>query len=65
MPDPRYLTIEEAAELARTPVKSVRVWIYDGRLPSFRPGKRVLIRRDDLVALIERRPLPSREERAA
>jgi excisionase family DNA binding protein len=65
MDDRIYLTIEEAAELARAPEKTVRWWILQGRLRSFRPGRRVLIRRDDLLAFIEGKPQPSAEGRAA
>lgn len=53
MTRPRFLTLEEAGELARTPVKSIRLWISSGRLRGFKPGRRVLVREADLLALIE------------
>lgn len=65
MVTPRYLLVPEAAEYARTPVKSIRHWIADGRLQHYRPARRVLIREDDLLAFIEGRPQPSRQEREA
>lgn len=49
---PRYLTLPEASELVRTPVSTLREWISHGRLPAFRPGRRVLVTQGDLVALV-------------
>jgi excisionase family DNA binding protein len=47
--DPELLTIAEAAELLRAPVATLRYWRYQGTGPrSFRLGRRVLYRRDDL-----------------
>lgn len=46
------LTLEEAAELARAPIGSVRHWIATGRLASVRPGRRRLVRRTDLANLL-------------
>jgi excisionase family DNA binding protein len=50
---PRYLTIGEAAELARVPPATVRYWCSLGRLPSYRPGRHRLIRSDVLVRFLE------------
>jgi excisionase family DNA binding protein len=57
MPDhtaePELLTITEAAELLRTPVATLRFWRHCNTGPrSFRLGRRVLYRRDDLRAWI-------------
>jgi excisionase family DNA binding protein len=59
MPDPtagcpsELLTITEASELLRTPVATLRYWHHLGTGPSsFRIGRRVLYRRDDLHAWI-------------
>ncbi len=47
--DPELLTIAEAAELVRAPVATLRFWRHLGTGPrSFRLGRRVLYRRDDL-----------------
>ena len=47
------LTIGEAAELLRAPVATLRYWRHLGSGPhSFRLGRRVLYRRDDLHAWI-------------
>jgi excisionase family DNA binding protein len=46
-------TIAEAAELLRTPVATLRYWRHRNTGPrSFRLGRRVLYRRDDLHAWI-------------
>jgi helix-turn-helix protein len=47
--DQDLLTIAEAAELVRAPVATLRYWRHLGTGPrSFRLGRRVLYRRDDL-----------------
>ena len=52
--EPELLTISEAAELLRTPVATLRFWRHGNIGPrSFRLGRRVLYRRDDLHAWIE------------
>jgi excisionase family DNA binding protein len=60
MPDPTadqpadLLAISEAAELLRAPVATLRYWRHLGSGPhSFRLGRRVLYRRDDLHAWID------------
>ncbi|WP_100500664.1 helix-turn-helix transcriptional regulator [Geodermatophilus chilensis] len=53
-PVPELLTITEAAELLRAPVATLRYWRHLGTGPrSFRLGRRVLYRYDDLQALVE------------
>ena len=48
------LTIAEAAELLRTPVATLRYWRHRNTGPrSFRLGRRVLYRRDDLRLWID------------
>ena len=48
------LTIDEAALLLRAPVATLRYWRHLGTGPrSFRLGRRVLYRRDDLQAWVE------------
>jgi len=51
---PELLTIVEAAEVLRTPVGTLRYWRHCNTGPrSFRLGRRVLYRRDDLHAWID------------
>ena len=53
-PTPQLLTIAEAALLLRTPVATLRYWRHLGTGPhSFRVGRRVVYRRDDLQAWID------------
>jgi DNA-binding transcriptional MerR regulator len=55
-PAPALLTITEAAELLRALVATLRYWRHLGAGPtSFRLGRRVLYRRDDLLAWIDAR----------
>ena len=55
-PTSELLTIAEAAQLLRAPVATLRYWRHLGTGPqSFRLGRRVLYRRDDLRAWIDAR----------
>jgi excisionase family DNA binding protein len=52
--EPELLTIAEAAELLRAPVATLRYWRHLGTGPrSFRLGRRVLYRSDDLRAWVD------------
>ncbi len=52
--EPELLTITEAAELLRSPVATLRYWRHRGTGPrSFRLGRRVLYRADDLHSWID------------
>ena len=54
--EPELLTIFEAAELLRAPVATLRYWRHLGTGPrSFRLGRRVLYRSDDLRAWVDAR----------
>lgn len=44
----KFLVLTEVAQECRAPLASVRRWISSGRLPSIRPGRRRLVRREDL-----------------
>jgi excisionase family DNA binding protein len=48
-----FLLVEQAAEYANLPLETIRKWIAVGKLRHARPGRRILIRKTDLVALIE------------
>ena len=51
---PELLTITEAADMLRTPVATLRYWRHQGIGPrSFRLGRRLLYRRDDVHAWID------------
>jgi excisionase family DNA binding protein len=51
--DPRYLTVAEAADLARCSTKTIRRAIALGRLRAHKPTARVLISQQDLQAWVE------------
>lgn len=55
MPDPtNYLRTDEAAELIRTPVGTLYAWRNKGvGPPARRVGKRLLYRRDEVIAWVE------------
>jgi excisionase family DNA binding protein len=55
-----YLLLSEVAEIARTSVDSVRSWVRSGRLRSVKPGRRRLIRRDELERFLARDGLTER-----
>lgn len=55
-----YLLLSEVAEIARTSVDSVRSWVRSGRLRSVKPGRRRLIRRDELEKFLARDGLTER-----
>jgi len=47
------LLIEEVAQIARVSVETVRFWLRNPkRLPSIRPGRRRMIRREHLEAFL-------------
>ena len=47
-----YLTLEQAAERCATSPHTIYEWIRKGKLRAYRPGKRILIRIEDLERLI-------------
>ena len=52
--EPELLTITETADLLRAPVATLRYWRHLGTGPrSFRLGRRVLYRSDDLRSWID------------
>ena len=58
--EPELLTITEAADLLRAPVATLRYWRHLGTGPrSFRLGRRVLYRSDDLRTWIDAQRAPS------
>jgi excisionase family DNA binding protein len=57
------LLIEEVAEIARVSPETVRFWIKRRLLPSLRPGRRRLIRREALEAFLTQRASKSPNRR--
>lgn len=46
-----YLTLQEAAAEGFGAYSTLRTWIAQGRLPAYKTGNRVKVRREDLEAL--------------
>lgn len=68
MAESGLLTLAEAASLLRLKVSTLRAWILRRKIPYCKVGRRVLIRRADVDALIAAslvpaRPAPVREAR--
>ena len=59
------LFLHEVAEITRVPLSSVRRWVATGRLPSLRPGRRRLVRAEDLAAMLRASERPARVERTS
>ena len=54
--DREYLTVAEAASVARGGLSLIRSWLKDGSLKRYGSKGRVLVSRQELVALLEQRP---------
>jgi excisionase family DNA binding protein len=52
------LLLEEVARRCRAPLSSVRHWVRLGRLASIRPGRRRLVRRDELERFLAQQSEP-------
>ena len=60
---PIFLTADETADVLRTSRKGVYVMVERGQLPGVtRLGRRVLIRRDDLLEWLRQKRAPSPKE---
>lgn len=56
---PTYLSVKDAANVAAVTTATIRRWVREQRLPEFRAGREVRVRREDLDALLasgRRRP---------
>lgn len=48
-----FLTVVEAAALLRLQPVTIRAWIRLGKVPAYHAGRRVLLRRADVVGLVQ------------
>ena len=55
-----FLTVREAAAIARCEHKAVRRAVASGRLPAFQPAHKLLVREEDVYRWIEDRPVSPR-----
>ena len=53
MSDQELLTVSEAAEIFRVTLQTIRNWIEWGKLPALRVGRRFLVRREHIDALLD------------
>ena len=51
------LSVPEAAELLRVSEACIRAWLSRGRLPRIKAGRRTLIARESLLALLQVQPV--------
>ncbi|MCH6546490.1 MAG: helix-turn-helix domain-containing protein [Deltaproteobacteria bacterium] len=52
-----YLTIKEAADVSRLGSSTIRLYIRKRELKAHKVGRRVIIKRTDLVKFLESRPI--------
>ena len=53
MVDEELLTAAEAAKIFRVTMQTIRNWIQWGKLPALRVGRRFLVRREHIEALLD------------
>jgi excisionase family DNA binding protein len=53
MADEELLTVAEAAKIFRVTLQTIRNWIQWGKLPALRVGRRFLVRREHVEALLD------------
>lgn len=49
---PKFFTVDQVAEITHAPRSSVFHWLYTGKLPSRRVGKRRLVAEADLASFM-------------
>ncbi len=52
-----YETLDQITQRYPVCLETLRYWIKLGKLPAFKPGRRVLVRRADIDAIIEAAPI--------
>jgi excisionase family DNA binding protein len=60
VPDDEWLTVEQAAALARCGRTTMFGLLRDGVLPSAKPGRQRLVKRADVAAYLEKLRAPAR-----
>lgn len=59
------LNVHEASKELRLSIHTIRAWVYQGRIPFVRLGRRVLLRRADLEAFVNKNVVEAQEPRKA
>jgi len=57
------LNVDEVAELLRLRPSTIRAWLLNRRLTHFKVGRRVFIKRQDALELLERSRVPAKMPR--
>ena len=52
-----YLTVKEAAQLARLAPSTIRLYIRKRKLMAYKEGRRVIVKRSDLERFLEANPI--------
>ena len=52
-----YFTVKEAAEFSRLAISTIRLHIRKGQLRAYKKGARVILKRGDIEAFLEARPI--------
>lgn len=46
---PEFITLQEASELARVPLSTVRLWVKQGKINAVKVGKKYLTTRNQVI----------------
>jgi len=60
---PELLNLKEGAEEMKISIHTLRVWIYQKRLPFVHLGRRVLLRREDIEDFVKKNLVEAKEKR--
>ncbi len=55
------LSLEEVAHETKLSIHTLRAWTYQKRIPIVKLGRRVLVRREDLEAFVNKNVVEARE----
>jgi excisionase family DNA binding protein len=59
---PELLNLKEGAKELKLSIHTLRAWIYQKRIPCVRLGRRVLLRREDLEAIVKKNLVEAKQE---
>ncbi len=60
MEEPKLCTVMETSKALRVSTHTIRSWIFKGRLPVVKLGRRCLVKTEDIKALIEKGYRPAK-----
>jgi len=59
----QILNVMESAEMLRVRPVTIRKWIYEGKVPFLKLGRRVFIKLNDIEAFMDENYHPARKEK--